>query len=417
MLKLIIRWIKGYLFVELCGNSPERFINLCRHHKIYIRKVSQNSGKHTFYMYAGDYFKIHDIAFKTSTYPHILYRKGIPFLIRAVLSAKSLAPCFILFMAIICILSKIVWNIDISGELRHTDEEISRYLSEINVYEGMRVDKVDGDEIERLIRNRYNDISWVSVELRGTNIYIKLLEANIMQNRRNNSGDYSNITASSNGVVKSIITRAGTPMVRPGDKVKKGDILVSGIINIYDDSGEIVKRNPVYADADVYIDTHYKYKDEFDMIYMYRQYTGKKKKSMFLNISGNQFFLENPLNKFDSYENYDIIKQCTDVEIAGIKLGDVSVSYRTINEYEPVFATYNNEEAVNKARNNLRVYLNRLIGEGIIINSKDIQVNIKDGVCRSLGKVFVTEPQIQRTAVSEQDWRVNTANEQNGEDN
>ena len=366
MLKLIIRWIKGYLFVELCGNSPERFINLCRHHKIYIRKVSQNSGKHTFYMYAGDYFKIHDIAFKTSTYPHILYRKGIPFLIRAVLSAKSLAPCFILFMAIIYILSKIVWNIDISGELRHTDEEISRYLSEINVYEGMRVDKVDGDEIERFIRNRYNDISWVSVELRGTNIYIKLLEANI---------------------------------------------------NIYDDSGEIVKRNPVYADADVYIDTHYKYKDEFDMIYMYRQYTGKKKKSMFLNISGNQFFLENPLNKFDSYENYDIIKQYTDVEIAGIKLGDVSVSYRTINEYEPVFATYNNEEAVNKARNNLRVYLNRLIGEGIIINSKDIQVNIKDGVCRSLGKVFVTEPQIQRTAVSEQDWRVNTANEQNGEDN
>lgn len=417
MLKLIIRLIKGYLFVELRGNSPERFINLCRHHRIYLRKVEQNNGRHTFYMYMGDYFKIHDIAFKTSTYPHIIYRKGLPFLIKALLDAKSSAPCFIIFMAIIYMLSKIVWNIDISGELRHTDEEISRYLSEINVYAGMRTEAVDGDEIERLIRNRFNDISWVSVELRGTNMYIKVLEANIMENKRNNDGNYSSITASSPGVVKSIITRTGTPMVRPGDKVKAGDILVSGIIDIYNDSGEVVKKNPVYADADVYIDTHYKYKDEFDMIYMYRQYSGKKKKSMFLNVFGHTFFLENPLNKFASYENYDIMRKHMNMEIAGIKFNDISLTYRTMSEYEPVFRTYNNEEAVNKAKNNLRLYLNSLISAGISVNSKDIKVNIKDGICRTKGKVFVTAPQTQRTAVSEQDWSVNTTDEQNGKDN
>ena len=77
----------------------------------------------------------------------------------------------------------------------------------------------------------------------------------------------------------------------------------------------------------------------------------------------------------------------------------------------------NNEEAVNKARTNLRLYLNNLIEEGAIVNSKDVQVSIKDGICRSEGKVFVTVPQTQRTAVSEQDWRVDATDEQDGEDN
>lgn len=417
MLKLIIRWIRGYLLVELCGNSPERFINLCRNHRIYIRKVRQNNGKHSFYMYAADYFRMHDIAYKTSTYPHIVYRKGLPFIIKSLIAARSRIPCFILFFIIIYMLSKIVWNIDITGELRHTDEEIGKFLKTINVYEGMKINNVDGDEIERLIRNNYNDISWVSVELRGNNVYIKVLEADTMENKKNNEGSCSSIVASSDGVVKSIITRTGTPGVRPGDTVKAGDVLVSGIIDIYNDSGEIIKKNPVYADADVYVDTEYKYKDEFDMIYMYKHYTGRKKKSIHFMILDKLFFLENPLNRFDSYENYDIIKNCSDLRIAGVKIDGISTVYKTVNEYEPVYRTYNNEEAVNKARNNLRLYLNGLIKEGITINSKDVQVSIKNGICMAKGKVYVTAPQTQRKDIGEQDWSVNTTDEQDGKDN
>ena len=36
MLLSIIRYIKGYLRIKIIGYSPERFLNLCRHHHIYL---------------------------------------------------------------------------------------------------------------------------------------------------------------------------------------------------------------------------------------------------------------------------------------------------------------------------------------------------------------------------------------------
>ena len=125
-------------------------------------------------MYAGDYKKINNIYLKTGTYPHIINKNGLIFRIRKLLRRKSLLPSFVLFIIMIYFLSFIVWDIDITGEMRHTDEEIREYLKDIGVYEGMITKNVDGNAIEKSIRNTFNDISWVSVELSGCNIHIKL---------------------------------------------------------------------------------------------------------------------------------------------------------------------------------------------------------------------------------------------------
>lgn len=37
-----------------------------------------------------------------------------------------------------------------------------------------------------------------------------------------------------------MITRRGTPLVKKGDQVEKGDLLVSGLLPIYNDSQEII---------------------------------------------------------------------------------------------------------------------------------------------------------------------------------
>ena len=50
-----------------------------------------------------------------------------------------------------------------------------------------------------------------------------------------------------------MITRAGTPKVKPGDEVEKGQILVSGIVDVYNDAKEVVNQRPVSADADIFV--------------------------------------------------------------------------------------------------------------------------------------------------------------------
>lgn len=49
-----------------------------------------------------------------------------------------------------------------------------------------------------------------------------------------------------------MVTRQGTPLVRAGDEIKKGQELVSGIVDITDDSQEVIRYAYVQADADIY---------------------------------------------------------------------------------------------------------------------------------------------------------------------
>lgn len=417
MLKYILRFFRGYLYVSLIGNSPERFLNLCRNNRIYTWKVRRTDSQYVFYMYAGDYKKMNNIYLKTGTYPHIINKNGLIFRIRKILRRKSLLPSFVLFILTIYFLSFIVWDIDISGEMRHTDEEIREYLKDIGVYEGMITKKVDGDAIEKCIRNTFNDISWVSVELSGCNIHIKLLEADVMEDKSNKNEEYSSIVASSSGIVDKIMTRSGTPLVRPGDEVEKGQVLVSGIVELYNDGGEVIKKLPVYADADIYINTTYNYSDEFSMIYPDRQYTGSKKEKIALNVMGRIFFLENPLNRFKSYEKYDIMSKAVNICGPDIIADNISLSSIVTSEYETIYRTYNNKEAVKKARHNLSIYLNELHSREIVIGSKDITAEIKNGKCITKGFINVCEPQSERIPITENDWSVDNPNEQEREDN
>ena len=47
----------------------------------------------------------------------------------------------------------------------------------------MLIDDVDGAYVETNIRNEYNDISWVSSSLTGCNMYIRIIESDIMKIR------------------------------------------------------------------------------------------------------------------------------------------------------------------------------------------------------------------------------------------
>ncbi|MCB6775682.1 sporulation protein YqfD, partial [Phocaeicola dorei] len=59
------------------------------------------------------------------------------------------------------------------------------------------------------------------------------------------------LIAEQDGVITMMVTRSGVPMVHVGDQVKKGDILVSGRIEVCNDAKEVVEYQYEQADADI----------------------------------------------------------------------------------------------------------------------------------------------------------------------
>ena len=72
-------------------------------------------------------------------------------------------------------------------------------------------------------------------------------------------------------------------MKKQGDTCAAGEILVSGRLDIKNDSGEIIRYEYTQADGDIYIQHDLKYYQEFPMDYEKPVYTGEKKRACFFN--------------------------------------------------------------------------------------------------------------------------------------
>lgn len=90
------------------------------------------------------------------------------------------------------------------------------------------------------------------------------------------------IVAHRDGRVISIVTRSGVPRVSAGQTFKKGDILVSGTLEIKNDAQEVTGYEYVTADADIWAFLSYSYYDEFSRQYTQRIYTGEDSRGSFL---------------------------------------------------------------------------------------------------------------------------------------
>ena len=91
--------------------------------------------------------------------------------------------------------------------------------------------------------------------------------------------------------VESIVTRAGIPLVKAGDTVKKGDCLVQGEIPVYNDDETLKETMYVHADADICIRASISYKRNLPFAYEKKVYTGEQKKVWYARIYTKSFSL------------------------------------------------------------------------------------------------------------------------------
>ena len=96
---------------------------------------------------------------------------------------------------------------------------------EIGKYKG----KIDVQTLINKIRIARDDVAWVGMEIKGTNLIIEVVEAD-KKPEIIDPEDYCNIISDKEGVITKITTQNGTALVKPGDVVKKGTILIGGWI-------------------------------------------------------------------------------------------------------------------------------------------------------------------------------------------
>lgn len=380
----LFHYIYGFLRIKISGNHLERFINACSHRGIYLWNLSTSENYYEMNITIKDYKKLKPVIRKTKTKVIIVERSGFPFFLYRFRNRRFFFAGFMLCILAIIYFSTFIWNIKITGNYSYSTEDIIRFLESIEVSTGMKSSSVKCSEISRQIREKYDDVIWVSSSLEGSNLIISIKEnedsKNIILDKSENLP--YDLVAEDDFEVTRIIPRAGIVNVKEGDIIKKGTVLVSGQIPIYNDAKEIISYQYCVSDAEIYGKKEISYEDKLCKTIFNKDYYEIHKTEYFVKIGDLRFRLGSINNEYDTFEEHS--KQ-TDY-------GIVSYGYRHVNPYKKIKRTYLKQEIQKILTDNFTYYCNELKKKGVVILKNNVKIYTWSDEAKALGTLTLEMP-------------------------
>ena len=373
MLLSVIKYFRGYLYVRLTGYAPERFLNLCGSRDILIWNLTSCEDGYEFCISVDGFRKLKPILKKTKTRLKIQKRIGLPFWLYHYRKRKVFGIGLIVFAGLIYLLSGYLWNIEVNGNSHLSEEMVLDFLKEENAAFGAKIKEIDCTMLEEDLRTKYSEVIWTSINIYGTKMTVDIQESLLPDEKYKKEDDrVLDIVASEDGVIKDMVTRSGTPLVKEAAEVKKGDILVSGQIEILNDDGEISKYLSHSADADIYAEVVYPYEDTIKGAYLDQVFTGEVKTDY-----GLRFFdveIRNPFFRLDEKTSYEIVTEARQFHFTDNFYLPVFLEKQTCQAYEATEKLYTKEQIKALAEKNLKNYLTELEEKGIQIIEKNVMI-------------------------------------------
>lgn len=268
----------------------------------------------------------------------------------------------ILALAVTYYFSLLVWNIEIKGNELLSDEYILEAVEEYGLRVGSVRASVDLDKLSQNIMIRDGSIGWLSVNFRGTTAYVEVIEYSA-PDIAEDSDMPRNIVAERDGRILTLDVYEGSPAAVIGDTVKKGDLLISGIVDSAV-GGYKLKR----ADGSIIGEVVDSFVAEIPFEITEKVFTGNTESEKTLIFLGKRIKLSK--NSGNNYDKCDIIESVKRIELFDIVKLPLEISETTYNEYEEKSFTLTPEAARERAYLELEEELAELAAYGDVTQKK-----------------------------------------------
>lgn len=344
-LKLIYMFFAGYLNIIVEGFFIERFLNICRQKEIFLKDLHrENSTYIKMKILKSDFKEIRHIAKRTKCKVKIEKKSGVPFFINRYRKRKIFAIAGMVIAIFIFILTKFIWNIEVVGNEDISEDDIKALVSEYGIEVGTLKSKINTEKISNLIRLNREDLSWIGITVKGTNVIVTV-EESIEVPEIKDANEICNIIATEDSVVSKIIVRNGTAKVQVGDEVKKGDILVEGIME-----GVNTGIREVHADADIFGKKIYSKELKENFVQNVKIKTGNEEEKNEICIKN---FAINFNKRLSNFENYDTISTRNKIKVFSDFYLPFEIKKTTYIEYKNEQKTFSEEELISKIEKQL----------------------------------------------------------------
>ena len=363
LFKKFILYLLGFYEIEVEGLYIQRFINLAASKKISI--VSSILTKSTVLecrVFIKDIDVLKEISEKTGCLVSIKCEKGIPKFLKKYKKRKLFAVTVLVIAFFIYFNSLFVWHIEINidgydnnmNSKNKTEEEkniqleenILLFLEDNEIEVGKSKGEIERrkEEIINKLGLKFENINWIGMEIKGTNLIMKIEQGIENEIREEVAEDLSgtlfsddkNIYANKDGKIVKITVLSGTAKKVVGDEVKKGELLVEGIIE-----GKYTGIRNVDAKAEIFIENVINYELERELKIDEKEKTGNIENKVEIYINN---FKINFNKRLSNFENYDTIRENKIVKLFSNYYLPIEIVLLKNEEWRLVEKTYSEEE-------------------------------------------------------------------------
>lgn len=251
----LYRLVQGFLSVEFSGEVSESILNICAKNGIAIWNIKRKNNKISAFITVNDFKYLPYVCRKKGIRVHILKRYGLPFTLNRYKKRWGIPVGALVFFAILYSMSQFIWIIDVEGNKVTDKNDILSACYTIGINEGIYKNNLNVKTLSQELLLRVDTVSWASLNIEGCKLTVNVAEAPPKKDDNKNAANLISVTE---GEIVKIDITAGNPVVKVGDIVAKGDLLVSGIIenpntvSFVNSKGSIIAKTEKHFTLDGY---------------------------------------------------------------------------------------------------------------------------------------------------------------------
>ena len=288
----------GKISIEIRVINPEKLLNILWNNKIKVINIKRiDIATLRVDIDYNDYKDVREIINRINGKMEIIGSSGSVFLLGKLKKRFSLVIGAVIFIGIMFYLSTYVWGIEIETKKNLPPFEIRQQLFNMGIKPGISKKDIVVKDIEKKLEDVNSDILWVRVRVEGSTLKVIIEEKiNPPQEKKVQLG---NLVAKMDGQVNRVYAYSGRTIVKTGDFVKAGDIIIRGIDGREDGEFQVEPRGIVMAN------TFYEKVMEVKIKGTVLERSGEKDSDIYLNIFGKRIYLKKSIKGFKEYDKIE----------------------------------------------------------------------------------------------------------------
>jgi similar to stage IV sporulation protein len=251
-MKKAVNYVRGTIRASVECPYPERLVNVCAQNGIEfwdLERVSPTT-VHISLLLQG-YRKLGSLAERAGFTIRQAKKTGVPFILWKIRKRYILLAGMLLMFLTVWGMSLFVWEIEVKGNDKVSSRDILAALKELGVGIGAFGPAVSSEAISNDMLLKIPNLAWIAINVSGSRADV-LVRERVPKPVILDENAPVMVCAVKSGIITKMSVLEGARVVKVGDTVQTGDLLVTGIMD-----SRVSGRRTVHAMAEVTARTWY----------------------------------------------------------------------------------------------------------------------------------------------------------------